>query len=376
MTAGPSDDDLCTLLRELIRCKSVNPPGDEALVADALERFLRAYGVETWRGEVLPGRPNLYARAGSKGPVLLLNGHMDTVPAGEAWTRGAFEGELADGRIYGRGAADMKAGLAACAVTLARLALRADVPAGSVLLAAVVDEECGARGARHAVDLDGIRADAAIVAEPTDMRLVTSTNGQLNFTLRLSGRAAHSSEPALGHSAIGDAARLTQVLEACDPPFLVGSIHGGVAANVVPASCELRIDRRLGVHERLEKVEAEFARIVADLTAGAPSPAEYDVTLAVPPVALEDGHPVTTAIAQAVGQSPPFGHSEQTMDASWFAEAGIPTVVLGPGDPSQAHQADEHVLVEDLVAGTRELEQVALAILETLSRIRVGYPAR
>jgi succinyl-diaminopimelate desuccinylase len=368
LSAGDAlDAEVCDLLRELIRCDSVNPPGNEASVADALERYLRRHGIETWRSEVLPGRPNLYARVGSGSPAILLNGHMDTVPAGVDWTREPFGGELVDGRIYGRGACDMKGGVAACAVVLARLAARATPIGGSVVLAAVMDEERGARGAKHVVGHDGITADAAIVAEPTHMRLVTSTNGQLNFAVRLHGLAAHSSEPALGHSAISDARRLADALESHDPPYLVGSIAGGVAPNVVPAACELAIDRRVRVHETLAEVEAEFAALLDAATAQAPRRGEYETPLAVPPVSLAADHLVSRTIAGTLGQEPPFGHSEQTMDASWFADAGIPTVVLGPGDPRQAHQADEHILVPDLVEGTRLLERVVVDLLDALA---------
>jgi succinyl-diaminopimelate desuccinylase len=364
--------ELTTLLADLVQAESTNPPGNEAGVADVLEAYLVAAGVETWRSDVAPGRPNLYAKVGSGGPTVLLNGHMDTVPADDGWTRPAFGGVVEDGKLYGRGAADMKGALAACALVLARLAERRDELRGTVLLAAVVDEEVGATGAKHAVRRDGIRADAAIVAEPTQFKVKTASNGQMNFHVRLHGTAVHSSRPELGHSAIEDAWTLAEALRDTGRPYVIGTISGGTAPNVVPAFCELKVDRRLAQGETIDEVEAEFRELVRAATADAPEPAEVDVTLAVPPFYLAEDHPVATAVARVVGDEPPFLYGLGTSDAAWFGDVGIPTVECGPGDSAQAHMADEYVTIGDLVHGVEVLERVALSLIETVREPAAG----
>jgi acetylornithine deacetylase/succinyl-diaminopimelate desuccinylase family protein len=376
MSGGACAQDAVELLRRAVRCPSVNPPGMEQAVVGVLEDYLTGHGVRTWRSEVQPGRPNLYARVGTGSPTVLLNGHLDTVPVGDAWTRSPFEGEIADGRLYGRGSSDMKGGLVACTVALAKLAARADGLGGSVVFAAVVDEEVGALGAQHAVSVDGIRADAAIVAEPTGMQVLASTNGQLNWTVRLHGRAAHSSRPHLGHDALADAWRLREALLATGRPYLIGSIVAGTAANVVPAACELRVDLRLAPGETLAAAEAELAALLAEATAAAPQPGELEVTLAVPPLDPCPDERVTRTVARAFGAGPDYGHAPYTTDGSWFAAAGIPTVIAGPGDPTVSHTADEYIELDAVVGAVDSIERAAVDLLAVLAADAPGEAMR
>jgi acetylornithine deacetylase/succinyl-diaminopimelate desuccinylase family protein len=351
------------LLGDLVRARTENPPGHEVRVVEVLEAYLRAAGVHTWRGEVDADRPNLYATVGSGDPVLLLNGHTDTVPVGDGWTRPPLDGVIEDGRLYGRGAVDMKGGLAACAIAMAALAKGGDDLPGSVVFAAVMDEERGARGAKHAAGPDGLRARAAIVAEPTGMRVVPATNGQMNFAVRLHGLAAHSSQPERGYSALDDAWHLARRLNSTGKQYMIGTIAAGTAPNVIPAQCELQIDLRLGQGDTVDGAEAEFATILAAVTRAAPAPGEYEVTLSVPPFALAEDHPFTVAVAHAVGDAPPFRYQRGTTDAVWFAEAGIPTVICGPGDGRLSHMADEHVVIADVARGAQVFESLARTLL-------------
>lgn len=358
--------EVTSLLIDLVQARSENPPGSEARVADVLERYLSAAGVETWRSDVEPGRPNLYARVGSGRPTILFNGHTDTVPAGGGWHRPPFDAKIEDGKLYGAGSADMKGGLACCAVALVALSENQEKLRGTVLFAAVMDEEVGARGAKHAVRQDGLRADAAIVTEPTEFRVKTASNGQMNFLVRLHGLAAHSSRPEEGHSAVDDAWRLASALRSTDRPYIIGMIRGGTAPNVLPSECELHIDRRVERDETTAEVEAEFLQLVQDATASAPKSAEVEVTLCVPPFYLAEDHPVAVAVAEVVGDQRPFAYGRGTTDAVWFAQAGIPTVECGPGDPAQAHVADEHIAVADLVRGVDMVQRVAFSLVERL----------
>jgi succinyl-diaminopimelate desuccinylase len=164
------DGEALEVLRELISHPSENPPGDEAGCAQFLESFLSGQGVECRLVEVLPGRPNLYARIGSSNPTLVLCGHLDTVPAGEGWTVDPFSAELAGSRVYGRGACDMKAGLASMVAALVGLKRSGQRLNGSVALHAVIDEEASSAGAKK-----------ASAEEPFDWVIVTEpSNNQVN----------------------------------------------------------------------------------------------------------------------------------------------------------------------------------------------------
>lgn len=368
MSGAARADDVVQLLTRVVRTPSVNPPGAEEAVVGVLQEYLDAHGVTTWRSEARPGRPNLYAKLGAGSPVVLLNGHLDTVPVGDGWTRDPFGAEVDGGRLYGRGSSDMGGGLVACAVALAMLAARGDGLGGTVVLAATADEEVGALGAQHAVEVDRIRADAAIVAEPTNMEVYTSTNGQLNWTVRMHGRAAHSSRPHLGHDALADAWRLHEALRATGRAYLVGQIAAGTAANVVPAECELRIDLRLKPGEAVADAQEELARLVAEATAAAPRAADIDVTLAVPPMDPAPDERLARVVAAAFGAGPELHHAPYTTDGSWFATAGIPTVIAGPGDPALSHTADESIDLDMVRRAVGALERAVLDLLELMSR--------
>jgi succinyl-diaminopimelate desuccinylase len=368
-------EDVVELLGRVVRAPSVNPPGAEEAVVGVLEDYLTTRRVTTWRSDVLPGRPNLYAEVGSGSPVVLLNGHLDTVPVGDAWTRDPFGAEIDGGRLYGRGSSDMGGGLVAGTVALAMLAARGDELGGTVIFAATADEEVGAAGAQHAVDVDRIRADAAIVAEPTGMEVYASTNGQLNWTVRLHGRASHSSRPHLGHDAVADAWGLREALVATGRPYLIGQITGGTAANVVPAECVLRVDLRLGPGETVAAAQAELARLVAEVTTEAPRPAGIEVTLAVPPLDAACDERFARTVARAFGAGDELRHAPYTTDASWFAAAGIPTVIAGPGDPEQSHTADESIELAMVVRAVGALEQAVVDTLELLRAVARGSAA-
>ncbi|MBS1868109.1 MAG: M20/M25/M40 family metallo-hydrolase [Actinobacteria bacterium] len=357
------------LLGSLVRRRSVNPPDTEEGVVKELEAFFAAHAIPTWREPVAPGRPNLYARVGGDGPTLLLNGHTDTVPAGDGWQHDPFAGDCLDGRLYGRGAVDMKGGLTACALALAALAPQADALPGAVLFAAFVDEEVGASGARHAVE-HGLRADAAIVAEPTRMRVVASSNGQMTFHVRLHGVAGHSSAPAASHDSIADALDLALLLRGTGAPYLVGKIAGGIAPNVVADACELEIDRRVRPHETLAGVRDELDGLVARIAAGAPRVPEVAVPLSVPSAALAHDHPAVTVLAGVCGDHEPPLHADATTDAGWLHAAGIPSVICGPGDPDLAHRVDEHIAVRDVADAADAYRRAATPLLLALSAAR------
>lgn len=345
-------------LSDLVRIRSVNPAfeaaSSEAEVVRYAERFFREHGIETRLQEVFPGRSNLIARLPGRHASrrMVFEAHADTVSTA-GMTIPPFEPTVSDGRLYGRGACDTKAGLAALLHAAASLRKEGACPC-EVWIIVAVDEEHAFRGAQKAVE--GLEAAVAIISEPTDMRVVIASKGCLRWRIRTRGRAAHSSRPELGRNAIADMARVILALEAdaarlgrlsdpClgSPTLSVGVIEGGVQVNIVPEACSILVDRRLIPGEETPGVLESYRQLLAPL----------GVDVSMDPPLLEDPPMATPPDSPAVGAASrilrgmgldgrpmgvPYGS-----DASKFSRAGIPSLLLGPGCIDQAHTAAEFV---------------------------------
>jgi acetylornithine deacetylase len=368
------DDETVELLRELIALDTQNPPGNEAIIARALAARLRSAASSIRLVEVAPGRENLEARFGRPGRGrLVINGHTDTMPAGIGWTSPPHEPTLAGDAIRGRGACDVKGGLAAAVEALLAVA-RAGVPlAGEVILDAVADEEAGGRGTARTI-ADGREADWAIVLEPTDLAVIPSGNGQVNFELVFAGVAAHGSTPEAGRNAIADAASFIRLVERAAQVFAraphprigpasynVGTIEGGVQTSIVPASCRLTLDRRILPGQSVEEAISDVDGMIEELRSGRPgAEVARRVLTAIPPIDQPDDLPVCsvlrTAVAEAAGGDVGLGGLRATSDAAQLVSAGIPSVVFGPGSITRsAHRPDEDVPLAELHAASRAL---------------------
>jgi acetylornithine deacetylase len=361
------------LLAELVSIASVNAgmaegPGERE-IAERVAALGRVLGAEVSLDEVLPGRPNVLARLPSTESVgartgrrLLFDVHLDTVPL--ASMPDALTPRIADGRMWGRGACDTKASLAAALVALERVARLGGRRSGEVCLLGTVDEEYQKAGAAHAV-ARGLTADAAIVGEPTALQPVIAHKGAVRWRMTARGRAAHTSRPESGNNAIYQMVEVIRALRErleprlggethplLTPPTLtIGTIQGGVGVNVVPDSCTIAVDRRTLPREDPEAVLAEVDALMADLMAARP---DIHVTREAPFLSergLET--PTDAPVVQAVQAAcravlgprasvEPCGVPYGT-DGTHLSPAGIPTVVLGPGDIAQAHSADEWV---------------------------------
>src|SRR4051812_34515125 len=270
-------------LAELVRINSVNSsyeggPG-EGEIATWVRRFFESRGIEVWEQEVFPNRPNVIARLPGRDPsrCVILEAHTDTVSV-QGMTIPPFEPRIAEGKMYGRGSCDTKAGLAGMMHALASLHEEALQPPCDVILAAVVDEEFSYRGVVklcETLSSSTFHAIAALVAEPTNLRAVIASKGVLRWRIIVRGRAAHSSKPHLGVNAISHMARIVLALEAdhqClaarEHPLLgpatcnVGVIRGGVQVNFVPDECAIEIDRRLLPGERAADVLAHYQSLL------------------------------------------------------------------------------------------------------------------
>ena len=372
----------------LIEAPSINPGGTEAGAVDVLARACAAAGFTVELQEAAPGRPNLIATTATcgDGPGLMFLGHSDVVPAGPNWTGDPFrvrrDGEL----IIGRGAADMKGGIAAVVAAMSALQRAGEFGftlSGRVTLVVTVDEEEHGTGVRHFVAHPPTGPFAgAIVAEPTSLQVVRGCRGASYLDIRVRGKAAHSGRPADGVSAVTAAARIIGLIEqdqadlARTPdPLLgfgtwnVGLIEGGQGISVVPPACYLGVDRRLMPGERVADIAAALrARISAAGVDSGGVGVEVTPTMEMPGFATPADHPLVAAVAGAVaaaGGATSVGGWTAACDGGFISrDLGIPTVVMGPGDINgQAHQPDESVPLSELVTAARAYVHAALALL-------------
>ena len=363
--------ELVELHAAMVQLPSVNPCGrepagpheGEARMAPFVHEWLANRGIDCWRQEVLPGRDNVVARVeGREEPPIVFEAHLDTVAA-EGMTVPPFEGLIEDGRLYGRGACDVKGGLAAMMMALARVA-QGEPPPRTVVLVAAADEEYLHGGARRFLEDSG-PVEAAVIGEPTRLRVIIAHKGALRVRVITHGVSAHSSNPEQGTNAVYRMARVVTALEdfaqslserephplVGGPTLSVGTIRGGAAVNVVPERCEIMVDRRLIPGETPAQALDDIAEAIGGVLA------DGDEVMPT----LEDWAVETEAVADIVALAR-RGVREVTgddlvegvaycTDGCDFAERGVPLVVLGPGDIAQAHTADEWI----------ELRQVELA---------------
>ena len=359
-----------SLLADLVAIDSVNPSlvdggAGETRVASAIADACRSAGLAVTVEQAAPGRPNVVAVLEGRraGRTLMYCGHTDTV--GVAGMAGPFDPVVRDGRMYGRGAQDMKGGLAAMIDAARVLASGGGLEAGRLVLACVADEEHASLGADALVR--AWRADAAVVTEPTDLAIAVAHKGFTWVEVETSGVAAHGSRPADGRDAILRMGRVLSALEALDrelqrspgharlgPPSLHAStIQGGREWSSYPDRCLLRYERRTlpgepagvaldearGVLDAIRRADAEFAgEARAVFSRGA-----YE---------LDERAEIAQALAAscaAAGRSAPFSGASFWTDAQILAGAGIPSVVFGPGGAG-LHSAEEHVRLDEVTA--------------------------
>ncbi|NEA36705.1 M20 family metallopeptidase [Streptomyces sp. SID13031] len=375
-------DLLIRITQRLLQATGQNPPGEEAATVAALSAAAIELDLDVVATRVEPGRDNVSVTlAGGNGPGLLILGHTDVVPIGDGWTRDPFGGEHVDGRIYGRGASDMKGGLAAGLAALA--ALRGAELSGPVELAALMDEEETGKGVRAYVETAGDSWLGCITAEPTDLQTIIGARGDSYLRVAIHGKACHAGNPADGANAIYGAAavvaeieRLHAELAESPHPLLgaatwsVGQIQGGTGGSIVPAECVLVADRRLLPGESPEGVLDDLrARVAALELEDRGLSVELEMPMEMPAfLTSADADLVTVtdaALADAGGPGLPLGGWTAACDGGFVArDLGVPVVVLGPGSViNQAHRADESVGVDELVVAAKAYVLTALRLL-------------
>ena len=357
--------ELSSLISDLVAINSVNPdlvPGavGEGEIADFIAAWGRDAGLEVHVQDAAPKRPNviLIARGGGGGKSLMLNAHTDTV--GVSDMDAPFQSVIHDGRLYGRGAYDMKSGLAACMLAL-KAAREMDLR-GDVMLSAVVDEEYGSLGTEALLaEWERWSADAVLIAEPTELEISIAHRGFVWLDIETFGVAAHGSRPHLGVDAIAKMGKALVALDAHDRAMRArpthdllgsGSLHaslisGGEEISMYPAHCRLQAERRTIPGETRAGVEAETQALLDEIAAADPNfKAQVKATFARSPYYIEPTHSLVQQLKRVsearLGRAVSLIGSSWWMDSALFGEAGIPTVVLGPAGAG-AHAIEEWV---------------------------------
>ncbi|MGH7656499.1 MAG: ArgE/DapE family deacylase [Gemmatimonadaceae bacterium] len=377
MPATPARGDAVALTRTLVAIDSRNPslvgegPGERAC-AHALAGVLDQWGFRVEIQETAGARPNVIARIGQGGGrTLLFNGHLDTVGT-EGMAHPPWDAAVRNGRVYGRGATDMKGGVAAmCAAALR--AVDAGLP-GEVIVAAVADEEYESIGTRAFV-ASGVRADAAIVTEPTRLAICPAHRGFAWLELVVHGRAAHGSRYDIGVDAITLAAAVLTELDAYQrdvltarshpllgrPSLHASTIGGGLGLSTYPDRCSVQLERRTlpgetaadftrEVEDACNRVRARISAFRADIVPGfAQLPNDVAAT-----------HPVVRALATSLerwGEPATVEGLPCWTDAALLSAAGIPAICFGPGDIGLAHSAEEYVEIGEIERATVVLSE-------------------
>ncbi len=379
---GIDEASLVDLTTALVRAAGQNPPGGEAATVNVLHAAAVELGLHVVETAVEPGRNNVrITLEGGAGPGVLLLGHTDVVPVGEGWTTDPFGGDVLNGRIYGRGASDMKGGLAAALAALA--ALRGVGLSGPIELVALVDEEETGKGIRAYVDSTQPPFLGCLTAEPTDLQTIIGARGASYARIEVHGKACHAGNPDDGANAIYGAAAVIAEIERIHAelaqrphPLLgpatwsVGQIRGGAGGSIVPAECVVVADRRLlpgespesvldGLRERIEGLRLADRGLTVDVAMPMEMPAFQT------PADSELALAADAALADAGGPRLPLGGWTAACDGGFVArDLGIPVVVLGPGSATgQAHRADESVAIEELIVAARAYALTAVRLL-------------
>ena len=393
------EGELIALTRDLVRIPSVVRPGQpgatEAAVAAHVEQWLRAERLEVEVHEAAPGRPNVFGSVGEResGPTLLLEGHTDVVTEGDPslWTRPPFGGDLVDGRIYGRGSADMKSGLAAAMVAAAAIKRSGVDLGGRLVVGALVDEEGDMLGARHLCTTPlGRELTAAIICEPEQNELCLEQRGVVWARVTARGRMAHGAMPEAGVNPIAALGAVLSEAPALErrlrrlcrrsphlrpptvtPTVVQAPVQGVPQSNVIPSMAQATLDVRLTPGPDADAVSKEIDAACERAMAAVPGAdvswqAINGFRLATQ---VDRAEPLVRAmvkgVRQVTGRGPKFGGVPGSTDGTILRMTlGIPIVTCGPGSRLIPHQVDEYVEVAELVEAARIYVASALNFLE------------
>jgi succinyl-diaminopimelate desuccinylase len=374
--------DAVQLLQELVRIDSTNPPGNEHQVARCLADRLERRGLPVEISRVDKGRSNLEVRLSGTGTKkLLFCGHMDTVSAGspQHWTSPPFSGNIVGSRLYGRGASDMKSGLAAMVLALESLAADGQSLGGELILLATAGEEVDSCGARQYKELGKMKGvDALVIGEPTGEKIVVGHKGALWLEIVTHGRTAHGAMPERGINAVDHMLQVAQRLQSLGLSWKIrddvlgqGSlaltrIDGGIQTNVIPDRCWLEVDIRTVPPQE----HAALAREVESCLSEAVRENdgfrfEVRTLLDRPSIRTSEADPLIRLALELKGEKEPRVHgvSYYTDGSVLNPDSQIPTLIYGPGNEALAHQPDEWVDIEAYLRSITFYRELAIRYL-------------
>ncbi|MCD6260339.1 MAG: M20 family metallopeptidase [Thaumarchaeota archaeon] len=370
-----------SMLSNMIRINSENPPGREEELASYVAERLAELGFKAWIDR-FQGRANALGsiRIGD-GKKIMLVSHLDTVPAGERelWGIPPFSGIVRDGRVYGRGAADAKGCLASMLGCLKILADEGWPINGEIIFAAVADEESENRGIRRLV-AQGVKADYAVVGEPTNLNVCIAHKGSIFLRASFIGRAAHSSKPERGVNAVYAASEYALRIEKLSrrfkvkhrllgkPSLAVTIFRGGVKDNVIPDRCELVINRRTLPNEDLETVVNQLKDLAMKVSKERRVKAFVKIDRYLPASETDKDEEIVKAGLRAVSRvlgkrARPKGF-QATCDMTFLVHrANIPCIILGPGRLEEAHAINEWIEIDQLVNGSKIYHELIMDLI-------------
>jgi succinyl-diaminopimelate desuccinylase len=376
--------DVVKFCQEIVRIKSVNPPGDELPAAEYVASVLKKIGLEVEVIKHSPNRASVLARLKGFGkkPAVLYNGHLDTVPVGsEKWIYDPFEGVVSEGKIWGRGTADMKGGLVSLIVAAKALA-EARVPLqGDLIIAATAGEEADSLGATAVASRSDLGpVQAIVIPEPSYNDVYVAEKGAFWLEITTQGKTAHGSMPEMGRNAVIMMMALIHELEKMTFPYKehqllggfsqsINTIMGGVKTNVVPDQCVITVDMRTvpgqdhrSILKQVEELIAGLSRVIPDFKAS------VKVTNDRAPVETSPNEPAVQTfadiVAEVAGERPvPKGVRYYTDAVAFVPVLKAPMIICGPGDAKLAHQPNEHVEISKLVQAARIYTLAAAKLL-------------
>lgn len=362
------EEEIVRLATELIGANTVNPPGNECLAVNVVEKYFKTHGIQYDIFEKIKGRTNIVGYIGSGNPMLLVACHLDVVPPGDGWNTDPFKSVVKNGRIYGRGASDNKGQMASMLVLARFLKENESKLNGSFLLVGAADEEKGSSlGMKYLLDECKVTADFAIIPDVAhNMRMIdVGEKGALFLNITSHGKQAHGSTPEKGINAIWDMIELLNQLknikfkrlshELFTPPTLnLGTISGGVATNIVAAKCKARLDIRYLPGETKEEVLNNIKEMMASIRKHNPT-ANYEITIDsdLPPTQAPVDNPLLNLIAMhtesILGLKPKTMGLSGTTVTKQLIEKDVMAVGFGPGDEDQSHIANESIEIKELI---------------------------
>ena len=355
--------ELVDLLRSLIQIKSENPPGDENQISDYIKKYLLKNNIHS---ELIPleiGRSSVIAKIeGEEERNITLCGHVDTVRAQEEdWTKPAFEGLIENKKMYGRGASDMKGGVAAILYASVLLKRRGIIPKKTVQLALTADEEWGYRGAKNLVESGYFdQTDFLIITEPSNLQVSTGEKGELWIKAKIYGKSAHGSTPEIGvNTIIPGSEFVVNITERYEKifgkePFWgrtsinIGQFYGGVQVNIVPNYTEIQLDFRVISEKDKQKVIELVRKTGEEIAKKHKVRFREEIFNYHPLIFTCSDNPYVKKFLQAAGMKEVMVTKYCTDGATIIPVKKIPFIIFGPGDIAQAHQNDEYIELESL----------------------------